>query len=110
MKELLSAAAPVIDFTRPRGAAGESSGYLFPIGGGDAVGFGDRDFHVALLDRQIANGIVIANHYSGRVYRGSTLHLGVWIGGRLLGVLQFGYAMNPASAGSVVTGTAMNMG
>lgn len=49
----------------------------------------------------------LANHYSRRVYLASTLHLGVWIDRRLVGVLQYGYAMNPASAGSVVTGTLM---
>ncbi|SFP62265.1 hypothetical protein [Sphingomonas rubra] len=96
------------DFTRPRGAAGETTGYLFPNGGGDAVGFGDAAFAVGLLDRRIANELIIANHYSRRVYSASTLHLGVWIHGELVGVLQYGYAMNPASAGSVVTGTAMN--
>ncbi|WCT75059.1 hypothetical protein PQ455_07540 [Sphingomonas naphthae] len=94
------------------GAAGEPAGYLFDpadlTGRREAIGFGEADFHVRLLDREIANGIVIAHHYSRRVYRASTLHLGVWIGGHLLGVLQYGYAMNPASAGSVVTGTAMN--
>jgi hypothetical protein len=95
------------------GAAGETTGYLFDpaadlLGAREAIGFGEAAFYVALLDRQIANGIIIANHYSGRIYRGSTLHLGVWVGGALLGVLQYGYAMNPASAGSVVTGTGMS--
>lgn len=96
-----------VDFARPRGAAGETTGYLFPIGGGDAVGFGNADFAVGVLDRNIANDLIIAHHYSRRVYRASTLHLGVWIAGVLIGVLQYGYAMNPASAGSVVTGTLM---
>lgn len=95
------------------GAAGETSGYLFDpaadlLGAREAIGFGEAAFYVATLDRTVANGIIIANHYSRRVYRGSTLHLGVWVGGVLLGVLQYGYAMNPASAGSVVTGTAMS--
>lgn len=95
------------------GAAGERAGYLFDpasdlLGRREAIGFGEPAFYVALLDRQEANAIIIANHYSRRVYSGSTLHLGVWIVGRLLGVLQFGFAMNPASAGSVVTGTEMD--
>ncbi len=94
------------------GSAGETTGYLFDpaadlLGRREAIGFGEAAFYVALLDRQIANGIIIANHYSRRVYRASTLHLGVWVGGELIGVLQYGYAMNPASAGSVVTGTGM---
>lgn len=99
---------PALDFARPRGVAGEGIGYLFaPDGTGDAKGFGDREFAVALLDRKLACAIIIANHYSRRIYNGSTLHLGVWIGGELLGVLQYGFAMNPASAGSVVAGTGM---
>ena len=94
---------------RPRGAAGETTGYLFPTSDeGDAVGFGNSAFAVGLLDRKIANAIIIANHYSRRFYSASTLHLGVWIQGELVGVLQYGYAMNPASAGSVVAGTLMN--
>jgi hypothetical protein len=95
------------------GAAGECAGYIFDqspdlVGRREAIGFGEAGFYVRLIDRDNANAIIIANHYSRRVYRASTLHLGVWIGGEMLGVLQYGYAMNPASAGSVVTGTAMN--
>jgi hypothetical protein len=94
------------------GAAGETAGYLFDpdqslLGRREAIGFGEADFYVSIMDRDLANAMIIANHYSRRVYRGSTLHLGVVIGGELLGVLQFGFAMNPASAGSVVAGTGM---
>lgn len=94
------------------GAAGEDAGYLFDqrlgIDRREAIGFGNAAFYVRMIDRDLANNIIITNHYSRRVYRASTLHLGVFIEGHLLGVLQYGYAMNPASAGSVVTGTAMN--
>lgn len=111
VKDLLSVGVPALDFARPIGAAGEGVGYLFEVGGREAghevAGFGDAAFHIRLLDRHDANAIIVANHYSGRIYRGTTLHLGVWIGGELLGVLQYGYAMNPASAGSVVEGTGM---
>lgn len=94
------------------GAAGEAAGYLFDpaaeiLGAREAIGFGEAGFYVRMIDRNLANEIIIANHYSKRVYRASTLHLGVFIGGEMLGVLQYGYAMNPASAGSVVTGTGM---
>ena len=34
--------------------------------------------------------------------------MGVFINGQFLGVLQYGYAMNPASCSSVVDGTEMN--
>jgi len=95
------------------GAAGECAGYLFDpaadlLGRREALGFGEPAFYVRIIDRDAANAIIIANHYSRRIYRGSTLHLGVIIGGELFGVLQYGYAMNPASAGSVVAGTAMH--
>ena len=95
------------------GVAGESAGYLLEASGDlfghrETIGFGEAGFYVALLDPDAANRIIIANHYSARIYRGSTIHLGVWIGGEMLGVLQYGYAMNPASADSVVAGTAMN--
>ncbi|KQM23160.1 hypothetical protein ASE73_02745 [Sphingomonas sp. Leaf24] len=92
------------------GSAGEHAGYLFDANQPDrpTIGFGDPAFYVALLDRREANRIIIANHYSRRVYNGTTLHLGIWIDGRMLGVLQYGYAMNPASAGSIVPGTAMD--
>jgi len=97
----------------PFGVAGEATGYLFNAttelsAQREAIGFGSFDFRVQFLDRAIANEIVIANHYSRRIYNGTTLHLGVYIGHDLVGVLQYGYAMNPASAGSVVTGTLMS--
>jgi hypothetical protein len=95
------------------GAAGEAAGYLFDpatdlLGRREAIGFGDPEFYIRTIDRRIANGIIIANHYSRRVYSASTLHLGVFLAGELAGVLQYGFAMNPASADSVVAGTLMN--
>lgn len=106
---MIPSTAPV----RLLGAAGEVSGYLFDPAADllnipEVVGFGEPDFYVRTIPRELANDTIIANHYSRRVYRASTLHLGVFIGGQFLGVLQYGYAMNPASAGSVVAGTGMN--
>lgn len=71
----------------------------------DVVGFGTDAFHVCELHRDRANAIILRNHYSKKFYSASYIHLGVFIDGELYGVLQFGYAMNPASAGSVVEGT-----
>ena len=47
------------------GAAGEASGYLFEpdadlFGRREAIGFGEADFHVRLIDRDVANAIIIA--------------------------------------------------
>jgi len=70
----------------------------------DVVGFGDASFAVREIDRDAANDIIRANHYSGVVYNASFIHLGIFAPS-LLGVLQFGPAMNPASQASVVADT-----
>lgn len=76
-------------------------------GSRDVVGFGTGDFYVRELDRETANRIIRSNHYSGVVYAGSFVHLGLYCGS-LLGVLQYGFAMNPSSQGSVVSETAQD--
>lgn len=94
------------------GAAGETTGYILSdpdlLGHRDTLGFGSIEFSVQVIDREIANAIIVANHYSRKFYTATTLHLGVFLGRDLVGVLQYGYAMNPASADSVVAGTLMN--
>lgn len=72
------------------------------------VGFGSDQFQVREIDRNRANAIIVENHYSKKFYNATYIHLGVYINKELLGVLQFGYAMNPASCGSVVEGTEIN--
>lgn len=74
----------------------------------DVIGFGDDGFCVREIDRDRANAIIKRNHYSRKFYSASYIHLGLFIDGEINGVLQFGYAMNPASAGSVVEGTALD--
>ena len=70
----------------------------------EPVGFGDDDFSVRLIARDMANGIIRANHYSRTVFPNSLEHLGVFIGSDMVGVLQWGQAMNPASGSSIVPG------
>jgi len=72
------------------------------------IGFGSRDWNVKEIDRKLANDLIVKNHYSKKFYNATYIHLGVFICGELLGVLQYGYAMNPASCGSVVEGTQMD--
>lgn len=74
----------------------------------DIIGYGTDEFCVKEIEKDIANKIIIENHYSEKVYNATYIHLGVFIENKLLGVLQYGYAMNPASCGSVVKGTEMN--
>lgn len=73
-------------------------------GAPEVIGFGSDAFAVREMDRLQACEIIKANHYSKTVYSPSRVHLGVYAPD-LLGVLQFGPAMNPASMGSVVEGT-----
>lgn len=77
-------------------------------GAREIIGFGSKDFYVKEIERKLANDLIVKNHYSKKFYNASYIHLGVFIYGELLGVLQYGYAMNPASCGSVVEGTQTN--
>ena len=88
---------------QPKGYIYSDQGALF--GESKAVGFGTDEFYVLEIGRDIANDIIRKNHYSGKFVSTATVHLGVVIDDELLGVLQLGVAMNPASGGSVVTGT-----
>ena len=81
------------------------SNQLALFGQRETIGFGDENFHVKEIDRKIANELIIKNHYSHKIYNATYIHLGVFNGGVLEGVLQYGYAMNPASQASVVKGT-----
>ncbi|KAA5607665.1 hypothetical protein F1188_00010 [Roseospira marina] len=68
-------------------------------------GFGCRNFYVAAIPRADACRMVIANHYSRRIVNNSYVHLGVFLDGQRVGVLQFGYSMNAMHAGKVVANT-----
>ena len=82
---------------------GENPGYI--MGATGPQGFGCRSFYVAQIPSFDARQVIITNHYSHRVVNNSYLHLGVFLNGAFVGVLQFGYMLNPARAGSVVEGT-----
>ena len=90
-----------------------AKGYIYSaqdalFGEPQVIGFGDDVFMVREIERDLANEIITQNHYSRKFYSATRIHLGVIINGELVGVLQFGAAMNPASGGSVVTGTDFN--
>lgn len=74
-------------------------------GDAECLGFGSEEFYVKEIERKLANDLIVKNHYSGKFYNGTYIHLGVFVNEEIKGVLQYGYAMNPASCGSVVTGT-----
>ena len=71
----------------------------------EIIGYSNGNLLVREIERERANAIIIKNHYSHKVYNASYIHLGVFIDNNLVGVLQYGSAMNPASGNSVVEGT-----
>lgn len=71
----------------------------------EIIGFGDETFYIEEIERNKANKIIVKNHYSHKYYNATYIHLGVFIEKELVGVLQYGYAMNPASGSSVVKDT-----
>ena len=79
-------------------------------GEADCIGFGNDEFYVKEINKQISNDIIIKNHYSKKVAGFATtyIYLGVFQNNVLLGSLQFGYAMNAASQGSVVKDTSID--
>ena len=72
---------------------------------GQIVGYGSKELRVETIPCWLARAIVINKHYSGRFVNNSYLHLGVFSGRELVGVMQWGYALNPNSGQRVVSGT-----
>ena len=80
------------------------------FGSKEIIGFGSDDFYIKEIPKQISKELIIKHHYSKKVCNDATthIHLGCFINGELLGVLQYGYAMNPQSMASVVSNTKLN--
>jgi len=74
-------------------------------GSKEVVGFGSDDWYVKEIDRNLANDIIVKNHYSKKYFNNSLIHLGVFINGELLGVLQYGHFLNNSSAKNIVQGS-----
>lgn len=74
-------------------------------GEADCIGFGNKNFYIKEIERNLANEIIVKNHYSKKFYNATYIHLGLFENNVLKGVLQYGYAMNPASCSSVVKDT-----
>ena len=68
----------------------------------EPVAFGTADVLVRPIHKDTADDLIRAGHYSGSVVWSSNRHFGVFHHGRLIGALQYGPAMNPASGGKVV--------
>ena len=64
-----------------------------------------KDIILAPISSSDANAIVKRIHYSGKVVQNSTLHIGVFLGGRLEGAMQFGSPMDKRRMVGLVAGT-----
>lgn len=73
---------------------------------GEFIGYGCPELRVEVIECWLARLVICAKHYSQRFVNNSYLHLGVFSGKDLVGVLQWGYALNPNSGKRVVLGTA----
>lgn len=69
------------------------------------VGYGSHELRVETIACWLTRVIVTSRHYSRRFVNNSWLHLGVFSGRALVGVMQLGYALNPNSGAKVVSGT-----
>lgn len=67
-----------------------------------------KDLRVEPISRADANALVRRVHYSGTVVNNSQLHLGVFIGGRLEGAMQFGPSMDKRKLQGLVRDTQWN--
>jgi hypothetical protein len=67
-----------------------------------------KDIRVAPIAAADARALIRRLHYSGKVDPRSSLHLGVFLGGRLEGAMQFGPSMDKRKTLGLVPGTAWN--
>lgn len=67
-----------------------------------------KDIVVKPITAQAANACIKEHHYSGKVVHNSQLHLGVFLGDRLHGAMQFGPSMSKHRSMALVRDTAWN--
>lgn len=64
-----------------------------------------KDIELKPIPAKLANSFVKRVHYSGKVVQNSQLHLGVFLGGILHGVMQFGPSLDKRKIQGLVSGT-----
>jgi len=65
-----------------------------------------KDIILRPVTAQEANELVKRVHYSGKVVQNSQLHIGVFMGGKLEGAMQFGPSLDKRKIQGLVSGTA----
>jgi hypothetical protein len=66
---------------------------------------GAKDIVLKPIDRKTADALVKRVHYSGKVVNNSQMHIGVFYGGKLEGVMQFGPSIDKRKLIGVVAST-----
>lgn len=69
---------------------------------------GAKDIVLRPIRAAEANALVRRVHYSGRVVNNSQLHIGVFLGGKLEGAMQFGPSLDKRKIQGLVQGTPWN--
>ncbi len=77
-------------------------------GPNEVAGATAGNVEVHLISKAEADAIIRQGHYSHTVVWSSSVHLGVYTHDRLIGAMQFGPAMNPASGAKVVAGSTVD--
>ena len=67
-----------------------------------------KDIHVAPIRSQDAAALVKRVHYSGKVVNNSQLHFGVFLNGKLEGVMQFGPSLDKRKIQGLIKETGWN--
>lgn len=67
-----------------------------------------KEIVVKVIPAKIANEFVKRHHYSGKVVPNSTLHFGVFLDGKLHGVMSYGPSINKKGTINLVKGTGWN--
>jgi hypothetical protein len=67
-----------------------------------------KEIEVKPIASKVANALVRRLHYSGKVVNNSQLHFGVFLAGRLEGVMSFGPPFDKRTLLSLVSGTGWN--
>lgn len=70
----------------------------------ELLGFGSSEFYIKEIQRDLANDIIVKNHYSKKYFNNSYIHLGVFNTEDIIGVLQYGHLLNNDSIKSIVNG------
>ena len=76
-------------------------GYIYSdqlpmFGHKEIIGYGTDDFYVKEIEKDLANKIIIENHYSKKVYNATYIHLGVFIKKRIYGCIAVWLCYEPS--------------